>query len=306
MSKDTFKYSEAFLSVQGEGHHTGKLTVWLRLFSCNLSCNGFLQQDPTDPSTYTLPFKNIDLSSIDHIEDLPVFEKGCDSSYSWSSRFKHLQKEKTASEIVDELQSLCGGSINRHHESGQPIHLCFTGGEPLLPRNQKAVMAIMEELMFRDDEPVSVTFETNGTQMLSDDLLNVLRDYCYGVNGETNEVFFSVSPKLFSVSGESSEKAITPECVQTMYQFSSAGQLKFVVNGTERAWNELKSVVDKMRSFGVEYPIWIMPVGATVEGQKGDLLGTLSDGEIASEAIKRGYNVSARVQNYLWGNTLGV
>ena len=43
-----------------------------------------------------------------------------------------------------------------------------------------------------------------------------------------------------------------------------------------------------------------MPVGATVEGQK------LVDGDVAQMAYKRGYNVSARVHTYLWGNIVGV
>ena len=43
-----------------------------------------------------------------------------------------------------------------------------------------------------------------------------------------------------------------------------------------------------------------MPVGATVEGQK------LLDGDVAREAYLRGYNVSARVHTYLWGNKIGV
>ena len=50
----------------------------------------------------------------------------------------------------------------------------------------------------------------------------------------------------------------------------------------------------------MDWPIWIMPVGATVEGQK------LVDGDVAKEAFKRGYNVSARVHTYLWGNLIGV
>jgi len=46
--------------------------------------------------------------------------------------------------------------------------------------------------------------------------------------------------------------------------------------------------------------VWIMPVGATVEGQK------LVDGDVAKIAYQRGYNVSARVHTYLWGNVVGV
>ena len=57
-------YSEIFRSIQGEGVYTGVPTVWLRLFGCNLECNGFGQKDPTDPSTYVLPYQEIELKDI--------------------------------------------------------------------------------------------------------------------------------------------------------------------------------------------------------------------------------------------------
>jgi hypothetical protein len=43
-----------------------------------------------------------------------------------------------------------------------------------------------------------------------------------------------------------------------------------------------------------------MPVSATKEGQEEVA------GEIATQALKRGYKVSARVHCYLWGNVVGV
>ena len=54
------------------------------------------------------------------------------------------------------------------------------------------------------------------------------------------------------------------------------------------------------RNAGIDYPVWIMPVGATVEDQYKDA------GEVANMALARGYNVSARVHAYLWGNAIGV
>ena len=54
--EQTVLYSEIFKSIQGEGHYTGVPTTWLRFFGCNLECNGFGQDDPTDPSTYKLPY----------------------------------------------------------------------------------------------------------------------------------------------------------------------------------------------------------------------------------------------------------
>ena len=55
-----YYYSEIFHSIQGEGHYTGIPTAWIRFFLCNLQCSGFGQKDPTDPSTYDLPFQDFD------------------------------------------------------------------------------------------------------------------------------------------------------------------------------------------------------------------------------------------------------
>ena len=96
-------YSEIFKSIQCEGHYTGVTTVWLRFFGCNLECNGFGQKDPTDPSTYELPYLELPLHPMQTIEALPVFKYGCDSSYSWSKRFKHLQKNETVEEVATRL-----------------------------------------------------------------------------------------------------------------------------------------------------------------------------------------------------------
>ena len=79
-----YHYSEIFYSVQGEGRYTGIPTAWLRFFLCNLQCDGFGQKDPTDPKTYKLPYKEINVDLIKRVEDLPVWKYGCDSSYSWA------------------------------------------------------------------------------------------------------------------------------------------------------------------------------------------------------------------------------
>ena len=77
-------YSEIFHSIQGEGFYTGYPTMWLRLWACNLQCSGFGQKEPTKPETYKLPYKDLDPSKFNRLEDFPVFKYGCDSSYSWS------------------------------------------------------------------------------------------------------------------------------------------------------------------------------------------------------------------------------
>jgi len=299
----SIQYSEIFKSIQGEGHYTGVPTMWVRFFLCNLQCNGFGQKDPTDPSTHALPYKEFDVDSVERIEDLPVWEFGCDSSYSWSTKYRHLQHNKTAAEICDTIEQMMRNDDNplglfRHPKSRQEQHLCFTGGEPLLPVSQRAVIEILTEFKRRNNTPKYITFETNGTQELRDDLVEY-----FNTEYPLTEVFFSVSPKLFTVSGEKSKKAIKPERAAKYTQLvkNSEAQLKPVLGLEERQWEEWEEVHREFRNYmvDIEWPVWIMPLSATVEGQN-EIAA-----QVAEKAIEKGYNVSARVHCYLWGNQIG-
>lgn len=285
-------HSELFYSIQGEGHYCGVPTAWVRLFACNLSCAGFGQSDPTDPSTYDLMSSRIELENITDLTELPVFDKGCDSAYSVSKRYKHLMKSEPAGVIADTLSRLMESDQNPDGKFMFNRHLCFTGGEPMLPKNQQAMVSIVDEILSRDNTLTDITVETNGTQNLTDEFCSFM-----GRPSRT-KIFMSVSPKLFTVSGERPEKAIRPDivsCYSEMYH----GQLKFVVTNTTECWDELEDVVKQFRDAGCTYPVWVMPCGGTEETQR-DVAG-----DIANEAIKRGYNVSVRAHAHLWGNTIG-
>ena len=292
-------YSEIFHSIQGEGYYTGFPTLWLRLWACNLQCHGFGQKDPTDPSTYKLPYADLDPTKYNRLEDFPVFEFGCDSSYSWSRKFKDKQHKGTPKQIYDRLIECMMKDGPNHHGLVKDNHMCFTGGEPMLKHNQEAIIDVMRQFMAESNVPPSITIETNGTQDLDFDagFVTMIDDY---VNNCGGELFWSVSPKLFTVSGEKNEKAIKPEHVKNYYDLSKNGQLKFVVNGTKECWKEVEDVIRSFRAIGINFPTWIMPVSATKEGQEAVA------GEIATQALKRGYKVSARVHCYLWGNVVGV
>tara|TARA_Y100000593_G_scaffold84406_1_gene159810 strand:- start:175 stop:1077 length:903 start_codon:yes stop_codon:yes gene_type:complete len=292
-----YYYSEIFHSIQGEGHYTGVPTAWLRFFLCNLQCNGFGQIDPTNPDTYDLPFEDFDVTSVKKVEDLPVWEKGCDSSYTWAKKFKGLMGQETPSELANKLVDIIKTDSNPegkflHPVSQQHQHLCFTGGEPLMVTGQMAVIGIYNALKEQNNLPGSMTFETNGTQKLRQPFI----DWATSID---TEVFFSVSPKLFTVSGEKPEKAIKPEVVADYYNVSKAGQLKFVVGNKDREWDEMESSIEKFRSAGVKWPVWVMPTGAREEEQ------TSGAGKVAEKAFKKGYNVAARVHVYLFGNAIG-
>lgn len=306
MADKTFKYSEIFHSFQGEGFYTGRSTAWVRFFMCSLQCDGFGQKDPTDPSTYILPYKDFDVSKITRVEDLPVFEYGCDSSYTWSKKYKHLMHDDTANTICAKIQDVLAHESNPqglfvHPETGQQHHMAFTGGEPMMKHSQEAIVKILERFRSNKNLPSNVTVETNGTQLIN--LSIGLDDYIstfYGGRWNEREWFWSVSPKLWSTAGEKPEKAINPDVVAEYAEASNYGQLKYVVNGTKESWDEVENNTELFRDAGVEWDVYIMACGATKEQQEEN---TIAD--IAMEAMKRGYHFSGRLHCAVMGNKVG-
>jgi|TARA_B110000483_G_scaffold242880_1_gene330240 organic radical activating enzyme len=304
----TLKYSETFYSAQGEGSYVGIPSLWMRFFLCNLQCNGFGQKDPTDPSTYELPYETIDLTNIDNVFDLPVFDKGCDSSYTWSKRFKHLIADKTVEEAVDELQAHLPHGNFIHPVTQNKTHMVFTGGEPMIKKSQPGMISVLEEFARRKMNNTHVTVETNGTRAVTPELEEFISNRFYTTDEYggmipdslgTPEWFWSVSPKLWSTAGEKHSKAICPEIVGKYAEVSNHGQLKFVVNGSEESWREVEENTKLFREAGCNFPVWIMGVGGTFEG----LIQT--EATIADEAIQRGYNYTSRVHVHIYGNAIG-
>lgn len=293
-----YLYSEIFKSIQGEGTYTGVHTLWLRFFMCNLQCNGFGQQDPKNHLTYDLPYKSFDVSEVKRIEDLPVWNRGCDSSYSWAKKFKNLMSKGSPEIIAKRIMECARSETNpkgyfKHPVSGQTSDMCFTGGEPLIKSSQTASIEILEYFENISNIPRSVTYETNGTIDLNSSFTK------FWQNKSSYELFFSISPKLFSVSGEKQSDAIFPEIVKQYYELSDRGHLKFVLGKENEQWEEMEEVINIFRKNGVEYPVYIMPVGSLEEDQREVAK------EVAEMAISKGYNVSARVHVYLFGNVIG-
>ncbi|NJO60951.1 MAG: 7-carboxy-7-deazaguanine synthase QueE [Richelia sp. RM2_1_2] len=305
-----YRYSEIFGStIQGEGHHTGIPTVWIRFFGCNFECQGFSQKNPRDPSTWINEYENIDLSNVNKMEDVPILKFGCDSAYSWSKKFAHLAHQETAAEICNKIENAISNEHNPqgkfcHPKTNQWIHIAFTGGEPMM--QQSAIVDIMEEFERRNNIPIYVTVETNGTQPIRDTFANMItRFYTTSEFGGmaddalgAPEWFWSCSPKL-STSGEKWENAIKPTILAEYNNLSKHGQLKFVVDGSDNAWNEVASAVAIYRYVDVNWPVWIMPVGSSGAQQES------IQAYICEESFRRGYNFSARVHSWIFNNAIG-
>jgi 6-pyruvoyltetrahydropterin 2'-reductase len=303
MREKSYKYSEIFgHTIQGEGAYTGRPTVWVRFWGCNFNCSGFGQDNPTDPTTWKFPhFEGTE--QYTSLDDLPVFKFGCDSSYSWSKLFAHLAQQSTAEEICNKLTELLKSPSNPegrfcHSTSKQWTHMAFTGGEPMM--SQTAIIDILNVFFNKHNYPKYVTIETNGTQMPRDAFKSMMfYRYKAQVNGAwPAEWYWSISPKL-SASGEKWEDAIQPEVVAEYQKLSSKGQLKYVVDGSDRCWDEVARATAVYREAGVNFPVWIMPVGSKKEQQE-DL-----QAQICEECFRRGYNFSARVHSWIFDNSIG-
>jgi organic radical activating enzyme len=278
------KVSELFYSIQGEGRYMGVPSVFLRTFGCNFTCGGFGM--PRGEVSRERDDVAANITFYGKYRDLPLVSTGCDSYASWDPRFKHLspllETEQLADKIVDLLP----------FQQWRDEHLVITGGEPLLGW-QRAYPELLDHDVMRDLK--ELTFETNGTQPLSDDLETYLFDWS-SCTREQSDLTFSISPKL-SVSGEKWEDAIKPEVVK---QYSEIGYtyLKFVID-SESDMQEVDQAVSEYQRKGFYGPVYLMPVGGV------ESVYSLNNRRVAELAMARGYRYSDRLQVPLFKNAWG-
>ena len=286
------KVAELFYSIQGEGRYMGVPSVFLRIFGCNFKCEGFgmargekseeyLKVDPVKYKTYN---------------ELPLVSTGCDSYASWDPRFKHLSPvldtDSVADAIVDTLP----------HKKWVDEHLVITGGEPLLGWQRAYPDLLTDPKM---DSLKEITFETNGTQPLTEDFKKYLTEwvnrsyssYLHGLcDRSPQSITFSVSPKL-SCSGEPRDKAIRPEIV-VEYEKVGHTYLKFVVATKEDVDEALETILT-YRNAGFEGNVYLMPVGGV------ETVYSLNNKRVAELAMKHGLRYSDRLQVPLFKNAWG-
>jgi len=277
------KVSELFYSIQGEGRYIGVPSIFLRTFGCNFTCAGFGMPKGTVSKEVE------DIAARVHYYDdykkLPLVSTGCDSYASWDPRFKHLSPVRPTDDIVDDIMAMLP------HNRWMDEHLVITGGEPLLGWQRAYPELLSNEKMRSLKE---ITFETNGTQELSQDLSIYLQKW--KINREKNALTFSVSPKL-SISGEKWEEAICPDIIR---QYESVGfvYLKFVIATKEDAL-EADKAVQAFRNGGFRGPVYFMPCGGV------ESIYSLNAKNVAIEAMNRGYRYSDRLQVPLFKNEWG-
>jgi organic radical activating enzyme len=277
------KVSELFYSIQGEGRYMGVPSVFLRTYGCNFTCGGFgMNKGELSSERDVIAIKAEDYTDY---KSLPLVSTGCDSYASWDPRFKHLSPVLSTVSIVDSILTILP------HNRWMDEHLVITGGEPLLGWQRAYPELLSNEKMRGLKE---ITFETNGTQELSQDLTVYLQQW--KINREKNALTFSVSPKL-SISGEKWSEAICPSIIR---QYESVGfvYLKFVIATKEDAL-EADKAVKEFRNGGFRGPVYFMPCGGV------ESLYNLNAKNVAIEAMNRGYRYSDRLQVPLFKNEWG-
>jgi len=285
MSK--IKIAELFYSIQGEGRYMGVPSIFLRTFGCNFTCSGF-GMPRGKLSTEADEIAQV-AHHYDKYQQLPLVTTGCDSYASWHPDFKNLSPMMSVDDIAKSIVDLL--PFKKWHEE----HLVITGGEPLLGWQRSYPDLLEHELM---KELRDITFETNGTQPLSEDFTNYLNTEWYGGDHVPagREITFSVSPKLSS-SGEKHTDAIKPEIVNS-YQYWGMTYLKFVV-ATEDDVREAIDTANEYRAGGFDGPVYLMPVGGV------ESVYALNNKRVAELAMKYGLRYSDRLQIPLFKNAWG-
>ena len=207
MEIETLNISEDFYSVQGEGNTSGVPAYFIRLRACNLMCGGV---------------------------DGSLMKEGkatwwCDTEYVWKKglekQFQYLEDRWKEFGILDWVLN---GRVN----------LIWTGGEPTIPKNQRAINAFLEwfyqkHVALGDKIRVYNEIETNGTIYISRELFPKL-----------NQINCSV--KLAN-SGMSNKKRIVPKALNRIMQHPNYW-FKFVIS-TEECLKEIEE--DFVRPFNI-------------------------------------------------------
>jgi 7-carboxy-7-deazaguanine synthase len=228
-----------------------------------------------------------EISQVSHMfekyENLPLVSTGCDSYASWHPSFKDLSPMLTSDAIANRITEILP------HGEWEDEHLVITGGEPLLGWQRAYPDLLNHPKMAGLKE---ITFETNGTQKLTPEFKEYLKDW----NDWNRELTFSVSAKL-PCSGEKWEEAILPEVVCEYEQVGTA-YLKFVV-ATEQDFADAECAIAAYRKAGFKGHVYLMPVGGV------ESVYAMNNKNVALLAMKHGLRYSDRLQVPLFKNEWG-
>ena len=288
------RISEIFYSIQGEGLRAGHPSIFIRVFGCNFKCPGFgmpkgeLSTEPDEIVNEVLANPN----KYPTYESLPLAKTGCDSYPSWHPKLKDYSPELTHEQIIEKINSVLPKGIDKRR-----VDIVFTGGEPLLKCNQREIVDLLNKKREYFKNFDSFTFETNGTQEVSDSLAEVIAFI-------NRPLIISISPKL-SCSGIPSSRAIKPDVISDIfdgvwYGDISHAYLKFVVSPEfiEDQLAEIEYVLQSINAtLNVDIPVYLMPEGGTEERYNDNMK------KVAAIAMDKGFRFCPRLHVTLFGNS---
>lgn len=293
--------SEVFASIQGEGPHTGRPSVFLRLGLCNLECAWC-------DTKYTWLFSDEQRDAVK--QRVPHAERhgarlDLDTTYDKATELTRMSTEEVEARILRASRrshssvvvaaAAAGGTSgsggHHHHQddhdddkgNGGVRAVVVTGGEPLL--HAKPLLELVPRLTER--HRYAVEFETNGT------LLPAGLERYPGVH-------FNVSPKL-SNSRQSERKRVRRDVLDYFARaLPHTSAFKFVVDG-ERDLQEVRELLASLTVPVDPSRVWLMPQGTLPEE-----LATAARERVVDWCVTHGYQYSHRVHVAIWGDKRGV
>lgn len=254
----TLNVSESFYSVQCEGNTTGYPAYFIRLKACNLMCggtNGSLMK--TGEATWW-----------------------CDTEAVWKKGL-----EKPFYKLVEQWKQ---ENVLEWILNGR-VHLIWTGGEPTIPKHQRAIAAFDDYLSEYCLEATGKflksynEIETNGTLYIQDDLFDMLEQ-------------INCSVKLAN-SGMAENRRIVPEALERIMSHDNYW-FKFVIS-TEDCLKEIER--DFVKKFNIPHDRVIMMPG--LDSQEDFHERTRFSLEMAK---KYGYIGMSRLHVSAWDKLTGV
>lgn len=206
----------------------------------------------------------------------------CDTPYTWDwtghSGKVYSPTEELVHKNFDWVLPILANLTAKTHS------ITITGGEPLL--QFKALDALFKEL--RWGTPLQdINFETNGTRQIPE----------WDIR-PANQINYVVSPKLKNAWTQPPDPHIL---AKTSRYDPLLGDVDFkFVCKTVADLDEVERLIEKILQQGGHMPpgrVWIMP-----EGTKPALL-TLTAQDLVDAVVDRGWGLTTRFHQYIWGNT---
>jgi organic radical activating enzyme len=289
-----YSWSEVFMSIEGEGPYSGWPTTYIRFTGCNFECRNF--NNPEGVDTTSIEVLGFNPADYGNIKEIPLISKGCDSIYSWDSKFKHMWMTGNENVLAAVVMRSVPHSSWAHPSNGHPVILSLTGGEPTL--RAKYIPLLLNHPLFEDLKILLI--ETNCSVPLSDQFLKELGKW--GSAKVDRLIVWSNSPKL-SLSGEDWDKAIRPDiAIRQREMWTDTEQyFKFVCGPNIEDFDEVHRAMELYYKAGIPTGtnVYIMPT-ACLEEQQQQIAA-----QVAEMCIQRGYIYCHRTHVSVFGNGVG-